>query len=224
MAFLHALTLRRKASRCRSCPDKRGLAVLIRNQNIDARLPERDHVGIGVVRAAQVHCQDQLMLGGAALSFVARAERPECTLARPPRLAEGERLNSFEDITNYNNFYEFSTDKKAVAQLAAEAPTRPWKSPWEGEVQNPLTLDMEGLLGGMREDRVIGCAASKAGRCHPRNGIPAVQFDRTRAADFACKYVRFVGAYDPHATSDSAAKRCSGLTRKRDHNSEACIP
>src|SRR2546421_10417844 len=37
-----------------------------------------------------------------------------------------EPLNSLEDITNYNNFYEFSTEKRSVATAAREFVTRPW--------------------------------------------------------------------------------------------------
>src|SRR5207237_3431519 len=37
-----------------------------------------------------------------------------------------EALTSFEDITNYNNFYEFSTEKRSVASEARGFVTRPW--------------------------------------------------------------------------------------------------
>jgi sulfoxide reductase catalytic subunit YedY len=40
----------------------------------------------------------------------------------------GEKLTSYEDITNYNNFYEFSTDKRGVAPKSANFVTRPWAS------------------------------------------------------------------------------------------------
>ncbi|MBI3958348.1 MAG: mononuclear molybdenum enzyme YedY, partial [Chloroflexi bacterium] len=38
----------------------------------------------------------------------------------------GDPLNTFEQITNYNNYYEFSTDKQAVAQVAKNFPLAPW--------------------------------------------------------------------------------------------------
>ena len=34
-------------------------------------------------------------------------------------------LNTFEEITNYNNYYEFTTDKQGVAKLAEDFVTRP---------------------------------------------------------------------------------------------------
>src|SRR5262245_25404369 len=40
--------------------------------------------------------------------------------------ATGEAATGFADITNYNNFYEFSTDKRGVALEAKGFVTRPW--------------------------------------------------------------------------------------------------
>ena len=60
----------------------------------------------------------------------ARSNAPE-----PPALAEVKRSeptntgltpNTYEEITNYNNFYEFSTSKSAVAAKAESLVTRPW--------------------------------------------------------------------------------------------------
>jgi len=52
---------------------------------------------------------------------------------------------SFEDITNYNNYYEFSTDKQAVARLAEGYPTSPWTVEIGGLVNNPGTYDVDDL-------------------------------------------------------------------------------
>src|SRR5262245_37397932 len=38
----------------------------------------------------------------------------------------GDPLNSYEQITNYNNYYEFTTDKEGVARLAKDFATSPW--------------------------------------------------------------------------------------------------
>src|SRR5215207_891909 len=45
-------------------------------------------------------------------------------LATP--LQSDQKLNTIEEITNYNNFYEFSTDKRGVAPKAKSLVTRPW--------------------------------------------------------------------------------------------------
>src|SRR5229473_5634601 len=57
-----------------------------------------------------------------------------------------EARTSFADITNYNNFYEFSTDKGAVAAEARDFVTRPWTVSIEGLVNKPKTFDLDDLL------------------------------------------------------------------------------
>jgi len=57
-----------------------------------------------------------------------------------------EALTLFADITGYNNFYEFSTDKEAVARLAENFKTSPWTVAIGGLVNKPLTIGVEDLL------------------------------------------------------------------------------
>src|SRR5216684_1978214 len=57
-----------------------------------------------------------------------------------------EKPNSFKDITNYNNYYEFSTDKYEPAGLAANFRTRPWTVSIEGLVKKPKKLDIDTIL------------------------------------------------------------------------------
>jgi sulfoxide reductase catalytic subunit YedY len=66
-----------------------------------------------------------------------------------------EPLTSFEDITNYNNFYEFSTEKRAVASAARGFVTRPWTVEVGGLVNRPKTYDLDDLLKlAPQEERV----------------------------------------------------------------------
>ena len=51
-----------------------------------------------------------------------------------------QEITSFESITTYNNFYEFSTDKQGVAPLAANFRTRPWTVQVGGLVAKPTTF------------------------------------------------------------------------------------
>ena len=57
-----------------------------------------------------------------------------------------EPLTSFEDITNYNNFYEFDTEKRGVASAARGFVTRPWTVEVGGLVNKPKTFDIDELL------------------------------------------------------------------------------
>jgi len=81
-------------------------------------------------------------------------ERPRIAgLVKPPSdeairsgFKVNEPLTSFEDITNYNNFYEFDSDKRAVASLARGFVTRPWIVEVGGLVAKPKTFDIDELL------------------------------------------------------------------------------
>lgn len=57
----------------------------------------------------------------------------------------GDPLNTFQEITHYNNYYEFSTDKEAVADLAQNFTTDPWAVEVTGMVNKPMTLTLEDL-------------------------------------------------------------------------------
>ncbi len=65
-----------------------------------------------------------------------------------------EALTPFEDITNYNNFYEFSTNKYSVAVEAKGFVTRPWSVSVSGLVNKPRTFDLEELLKFPLEERI----------------------------------------------------------------------
>ena len=54
---------------------------------------------------------------------------------KSPLTTTGEQLTSFEDITHYNNFYEFGVDKGDPAKNAGGLPTRPWTVKVEGMVK-----------------------------------------------------------------------------------------
>ncbi len=57
-----------------------------------------------------------------------------------------EKPTSFKDITNYNNYYEFSTDKYEPSGMSAHFRTRPWTVAIDGMVKKPKTLDIDTIL------------------------------------------------------------------------------
>lgn len=60
--------------------------------------------------------------------------------------ANGEKVTPQKDITSYNNYYEFSTDKYEPAKLAGSLRTRPWTVAVEGFVKKPRTYDIDTIL------------------------------------------------------------------------------
>jgi methionine sulfoxide reductase catalytic subunit len=63
-----------------------------------------------------------------------------------PLTTSGEELTSLQDITHYNNFYEFGVDKTDPSRNAGALPTRPWKLKIEGKVNKPQIFDIDQLL------------------------------------------------------------------------------
>ena len=59
---------------------------------------------------------------------------------------QSEKLSTLEEITTYNNFYEFGTDKGDPAQNAGTLRTRPWTVAFEGEIAKPQVIDIDTLL------------------------------------------------------------------------------
>ena len=62
-------------------------------------------------------------------------------------LAQGDdKLTPYEDVTGYNNFYEFGTGKGDPKENAGRLRTRPWTVAVEGEIARPATYALDDLL------------------------------------------------------------------------------
>jgi methionine sulfoxide reductase catalytic subunit len=57
-----------------------------------------------------------------------------------------EKITPYKDVTNYNNYYEFSTDKEGPAELAKNFKTRPWTVTIDGLVKKKQVLDVDAIL------------------------------------------------------------------------------
>jgi methionine sulfoxide reductase catalytic subunit len=66
----------------------------------------------------------------------------------------GNKLNKLDDISNYNNYYEFSEDKLAPALLSRNFKPLPWSVEVGGLVQNPKTYAFEDLLKFQQKERI----------------------------------------------------------------------
>ncbi|MEF3046090.1 protein-methionine-sulfoxide reductase catalytic subunit MsrP [Pseudotabrizicola sp. L79] len=78
-------------------------------------------------------------LGGPALASIQAAKSA---------LSTDEAPNSLEDITSYNNFYEFGLDKADPARNAGQLTTDPWSVQIDGLVDKPGSYDLADLLAG----------------------------------------------------------------------------
>jgi methionine sulfoxide reductase catalytic subunit len=60
--------------------------------------------------------------------------------------SDEDKLTPWEDVTGYNNYYEFGTGKDDPARNATRFRTRPWKVEVAGEVKRPAVYDFDDLL------------------------------------------------------------------------------
>jgi sulfoxide reductase catalytic subunit YedY len=111
----------------------------------------------------------------------------------------GESLTSFEDVTNYNNYYEFSTNKEDVAPRSKDFPTRPWTVEVGGLVNKPKTYAIEDLLARFpRQERIYRLRCVEAWSIViPWLGFPIKDLLAEVEPTGDAKYVRFETLLDP---------------------------
>jgi methionine sulfoxide reductase catalytic subunit len=149
-------------------------------------------------------------LAGAALGSVLAAARATEVLTvnlvgRPlefkpnPRYSTSEKRNSFAEVTGYNNFYEFGTDKSDPAENAHRLRPRPWSVVVDGECEKPGRLDLEDLLRPHPlEERVYRLRCVEAwSMVIPWVGFPLGDLVRRCEPTSRAKYVEFTTLLDP---------------------------
>jgi len=111
----------------------------------------------------------------------------------------GEPANSFEDITNYNNYYEFTTDKEGVAKLAKNFNPTPWTVEVTGLVNNPKTYGMEDLLSKFtQEERIYRLRCVEAwSMVIPWTGFTLSSLLNEVEPTSDAQYLRFESVYRP---------------------------
>jgi sulfoxide reductase catalytic subunit YedY len=132
---------------------------------------------------------------GQTLANVAQATTDE---AVRQGFAVNEKLTALEDITNYNNFYEFSTNKRSVAIEARGFVTRPWTVVVDGLVDKPTTFDIDQLLQFPLEERIYRLRCVEAwSMVIPWVGFPLSQLLDKVQPNSQARYVAFQTLHDP---------------------------
>ncbi len=110
----------------------------------------------------------------------------------------GAPLNSYSDITNYNNYYEFSTSKEAVAPLSVDFKSHPWTVTVGGLVNKPQTFAIEDLLKMFpQEDRIYRLRCVEAwSMVIPWQGFPLASLLKAVEPTSEAKYVAFTTLMD----------------------------
>lgn len=117
-----------------------------------------------------------------------------------PALAQNElEPNTLEEITNYNNYYEFGTGKEDPAKNAHMLTVDPWSIEVGGLVDRPGTYSMADIMDGMTvEERIYRFRCVEAwSMVIPWNGFELNQLLEKVGVQAGAKYVAFETAYRP---------------------------
>ncbi|HVN53567.1 MAG TPA: protein-methionine-sulfoxide reductase catalytic subunit MsrP [Anaerolineaceae bacterium] len=111
----------------------------------------------------------------------------------------GDPANTFDDITHFNNYYEFSMSKSEVANLVENFKTSPWQVEVSGLVEKPSTFAIEDILNQFpQEERIyrLRCVEGWS-MVIPWTGFPLAALLKAAQPTGSAKYVRFVSANNP---------------------------
>jgi sulfoxide reductase catalytic subunit YedY len=145
--------------------------------------------GVGAMATGAVAAGATSLFAGQAAPHGRKLENVQ----KSPLSTTGEKLNSWEDITTYNNFYEFGTDKESPSLYAKSLRTEPWRITVEGEVAKPAAYTLEDVLKGQTlEERVYRLRCVEAwSMVIPWVGFPLSNFIKRLEPTSRARFVEF---------------------------------
>jgi sulfoxide reductase catalytic subunit YedY len=108
-------------------------------------------------------------------------------------------LTTYQDITTYNNYYEFGTGKGDPFKNSKEFKTKPWDVTIEGEVDSPITLSVEEIISLLpSEERIykLRCVEGWS-MVIPWMGFSLSKLLNKVSIKNSAKFVEFESVYDP---------------------------
>ncbi|MEN3029994.1 protein-methionine-sulfoxide reductase catalytic subunit MsrP [Chromobacterium amazonense] len=152
-----------------------------------------DHLPSDITSESVYFNRRAFMLGAAGLLLSAETLAGLNAKKSPlSQLAANDKPNSLKDITSYNNFYEFGTDKSDPALNAGSLKTWPWSVLVDGEVAKPRRFAIEDLLKFPLEERVyrLRCVEGWS-MVIPWVGFPLASLLKQMNPTSRAKYVSF---------------------------------
>ena len=118
---------------------------------------------------------------------------------RPGQGQQKDELTPFEDVTTYNNFYEFGTDKSDPSDNSKDFKTKPWTVRVEGMVSKPATYNLEDFIKPSKlEERVYRHRCVEAwSMVIPWQGFPMSDLINRVQPLSSAKYIEFQTLLDP---------------------------
>jgi len=140
----------------------------------------------------------EFLIGAASLGLAGmlpstRAHAAPLQAAKSPLSTTGEQITPLKDITSYNNFYEFGTDKGDPAKNAHTLKPAPWKVKVDGLVGKPADYDVDDLIKSAQlEERVYRMRCVEGwSMVIPWVGFPLSQVLKRVEPQGSAKYVAF---------------------------------
>jgi methionine sulfoxide reductase catalytic subunit len=129
----------------------------------------------------------------------AAAELAALKAERNAALSISDAPNSYEDITTYNNYYEFGTDKSEPAVMARDFKPTPWSVTIDGEAEVKGKFNLEDILKPLAlEERVYRLRCVEAwSMVIPWTGFPLASLLQRFKPTSKAKYVEFTTLMDP---------------------------
>lgn len=148
-----------------------------------------------------------LVANGAVMDLLAKEFMPKANLeyvkdSNPEKLV----LNSFEQITSYNNFYEFTTSKEGVKYLSHTLQTNPWSIEIDGLVEKPFVIDVQDLIKKYTlQERIYRFRCVEGwSMVVPWVGFELSQLIKDAKVLSKAKYIRFETKYDDEMFPDQS--------------------
>ena len=170
---------------------------------------------------------------GAIMELLAQENLPKITLDFiKDKNIDNLKLNTFEQITSHNNFYEFTTSQSGVKDIAHTLNTDNWSVTIDGLVENPMKVNLDDLVKMFTiEERIYRFRCVEGwSMVVPWNGFSLASLIKKVKPLSSAKYVRFETLVDPEVFPDQKrgllwGKRWRGVPKSEctDRNSYAAF-
>jgi sulfoxide reductase catalytic subunit YedY len=162
-------------------------------------LKRREFIAAAGVTAAAVATNGLGVFGDAAVVEAQNPAAQKLTNLKKSPFSTDEKLNSYRDVTTYNNFYEFGTDKADPGKYAGTLKPRPWSVVVEGQCGKPGTYNIEDIMKyAPLEERIYRLRCVEAwSMVIPWIGYPMSEMLKRFEPTSRAKYVEFKTLVDP---------------------------
>lgn len=154
--------------------------------------------GFGIVAGSMGLLSQHLSAGAETLIKPSTTSRQKFNGLKKSPFSASEKLTEYDDVTSYNNYYEFGTDKSEPAIHSKLFKSNPWTVSIEGEVKKPKTINIEDIYKLVPlEERIYRMRCVEGwSMVIPWVGLPLAQLIKWAEPTGNAKYVEFISLAD----------------------------